>query len=147
MLLKIMVDEMNVTLAAAMGRSQSTPGLVESRGKVPLEEMWVPSGLAGLTPSYPRSLLGSPPRPAPDSPGGSTSSGRSRHHTPASQARSGKLDISALQPPFLCVFYLSRCLHSLSINVSLECPSHDPAPIISHYQPIIQFLSVRILHA
>ncbi|XP_065163954.1 cyclic nucleotide-gated channel rod photoreceptor subunit alpha isoform X2 [Atheta coriaria] len=73
---------------AAMGRSQSTPGLVESRGKVPLEEMWVPSGLAGLTPSYPRSLLGSPPRPAPDSPGGSTSSGRSRHHTPASQARS-----------------------------------------------------------
>ncbi|XP_017787042.1 PREDICTED: cyclic nucleotide-gated cation channel alpha-3-like, partial [Nicrophorus vespilloides] len=73
---------------AAMGRSQSTPGLVESRGKVPLEEMWVPSGLIGLTLAYPRSLLSSPPRPPPDSPG-STSSGRSRHHTPASQARSG----------------------------------------------------------
>ncbi|XP_034249388.1 cyclic nucleotide-gated cation channel alpha-3 [Thrips palmi] len=26
---------------AALGRSQSTPGLVESRGRVPLEEMWV----------------------------------------------------------------------------------------------------------
>ncbi|XP_022918672.1 cyclic nucleotide-gated channel rod photoreceptor subunit alpha isoform X2 [Onthophagus taurus] len=73
---------------AAMGRSQSTPGLVESRGKIPLEEMWVPPGLVGLTPVYQRSLLGSPPRPPPDSPG-STSSGRSRHHTPASQARSG----------------------------------------------------------
>lgn len=75
--------------AAAMGRSQSTPGLVESRGKIPLEDMWLPPGLAGLTPAYPRSLLGSPPRQTPDSPG-STSSGRSHHHTPASQARSGK---------------------------------------------------------
>lgn len=28
-------------LAAAMGRCQSTPGLVESRGRIPLEEMWV----------------------------------------------------------------------------------------------------------
>lgn len=28
-------------LAAALGRSQSTPGLVESRGRVPLEEMWI----------------------------------------------------------------------------------------------------------
>ncbi|XP_011304330.1 cyclic nucleotide-gated cation channel subunit A isoform X1 [Fopius arisanus] len=26
---------------AAMGRSQSTPGLIESRGRVPLEEMWI----------------------------------------------------------------------------------------------------------
>lgn len=26
---------------AAMGRCQSTPGLVESRGRIPLEEMWV----------------------------------------------------------------------------------------------------------
>lgn len=24
-----------------MGRSQSTPGLVETKGRVPLEEMWV----------------------------------------------------------------------------------------------------------
>lgn len=79
----------NIIIAAAMGRSQSTPGLVESRGKVPLEEMWLPPGLGGLTPSYQRSLLGSPPRQTPDSPG-STSSGRSHHHTPASQARSGK---------------------------------------------------------
>lgn len=28
-------------LSAAMGRCQSTPGLVESRGRIPLEEMWV----------------------------------------------------------------------------------------------------------
>ena len=28
-------------LLAALPRSESTPGLVESRGKVPLEEMWV----------------------------------------------------------------------------------------------------------
>ncbi|XP_015835561.1 cyclic nucleotide-gated channel rod photoreceptor subunit alpha isoform X2 [Tribolium castaneum] len=74
---------------AAMGRSQSTPGLVESRGKVPLEDMWVPPALVGFTPAYPRSLMGSPPRPVPDSPLGSTSSGRSHHHTPASHARSG----------------------------------------------------------
>jgi hypothetical protein len=73
-----------------MGRSQSTPGLVESRGKVPLEDMWVPPALVGFTPAYPRSLMGSPPRPVPDSPLGSTSSGRSHHHTPASHARSGR---------------------------------------------------------
>ncbi|RXG56076.1 hypothetical protein Avbf_03969 [Armadillidium vulgare] len=30
-------------VTAAMGRSSSTPGLVESSGKVPLEEMWMPS--------------------------------------------------------------------------------------------------------
>ncbi|XP_069946099.1 cyclic nucleotide-gated channel rod photoreceptor subunit alpha isoform X3 [Cherax quadricarinatus] len=29
-------------VAAAMGRSSSTPGLVESTGRVPLEEMWLP---------------------------------------------------------------------------------------------------------
>ncbi|KAJ8961238.1 hypothetical protein NQ318_008921, partial [Aromia moschata] len=76
---------------AAMGRSQSTPGLVESRGKVALEDMWVPPTLAGLTPAYPRSLMGSPPRPpVPDSPGGiSTCSGRSHHQISASHARSG----------------------------------------------------------
>ena len=28
---------------AAMARCQSTPGLVESKGRVPLEEMWVPT--------------------------------------------------------------------------------------------------------
>lgn len=72
-----------------MGRSQSTPGLVESRGKVPLEDMWVPPTIVGFTPAYPRSLMGSPPRPVPDSPLGSTSSGRSHHHTPASHVRSG----------------------------------------------------------
>ncbi|XP_023309958.1 cyclic nucleotide-gated channel rod photoreceptor subunit alpha-like [Anoplophora glabripennis] len=75
---------------AAMGRSQSTPGLVESRGKVALEDMWVPPTLAGLTPAYPRSLMGSPPRPPPDSPGGiSTSSGRSHQQISASHRRSG----------------------------------------------------------
>ncbi|XP_031344275.1 cyclic nucleotide-gated channel rod photoreceptor subunit alpha isoform X3 [Photinus pyralis] len=81
---------------AAMGRSQSTPGLIESRGKIALEDMWIPPCLSGLTPAYPRSLLGSPPR-APDSPGSrgsrgsraSTSSGRSHRQTPASHARSG----------------------------------------------------------
>lgn len=79
------------TFAAAMGRSQSTPGLVESRGKIALEDMWVPPTLVGLTPAYPRSLMGSPPRPPPDSPGGiSTSSGRSHHQISASHGRSGK---------------------------------------------------------
>lgn len=29
------------TCTAAMGRSQSTPGLVETTGRVPLEEMWI----------------------------------------------------------------------------------------------------------
>lgn len=30
-----------MSITAAMGRSNSTPGLVESAGKVPLEDMWV----------------------------------------------------------------------------------------------------------
>jgi len=46
-------------ITAAMGRSQSTPGMVESRGRIPLEDMWV-------SPSEPRvttggSSLGPPP--------------------------------------------------------------------------------------
>lgn len=28
-------------MSAAMGRSQSTPGLVESRGRISIEEMWI----------------------------------------------------------------------------------------------------------
>ncbi|KAJ8982034.1 hypothetical protein NQ317_007744 [Molorchus minor] len=43
---------------AAMGRSQSTPGLVESRGKVTLEDMWVPPTI--VIP-YPRHFMVSPP--------------------------------------------------------------------------------------
>ncbi|KAF4533318.1 hypothetical protein B566_EDAN004439, partial [Ephemera danica] len=50
---------------AAMGRSQSTPGLVESRGRIPLEEMWVsplePSGASSLgPPPYSANSLFSP---------------------------------------------------------------------------------------
>lgn len=70
--------------AAAMGRSQSTPGLVESRGRIPLEDMWVSpysqhSLFSGALPVVPR-----PPGTAPDSPGSVSSSGRSSrsHHQP-----------------------------------------------------------------
>ncbi|XP_060518819.1 cyclic nucleotide-gated channel rod photoreceptor subunit alpha [Cylas formicarius] len=77
---------------AAMGRSHSTPGLVESRGKITLEDMWVPPVPFGIhTPLYPRSATATPPLVKipmpPDSPAGSTSSDRSRHH----HARSGTL--------------------------------------------------------
>lgn len=61
-----------------MGRSQSTPGLVESSGRVTLEEMWIPP-IAPIT-FQQRSLLSSPPstKQTPESPGAvSTSSGRS----------------------------------------------------------------------
>ncbi|XP_066973366.1 cyclic nucleotide-gated channel alpha-3 isoform X5 [Macrobrachium rosenbergii] len=52
---------------AAMGRSSSTPGLVESTGRVPLEEMWLPP------------LPKPPPYPTPTSYSPSTSPGaRSR---------------------------------------------------------------------
>ncbi|XP_066143480.1 cyclic nucleotide-gated channel rod photoreceptor subunit alpha isoform X2 [Euwallacea fornicatus] len=84
---------------AAMGRSQSTPGLVESRGKVALEDMWIPPvPLGALTSFYPRSSMGasSPQQsirtmPTPDSPAGSTSSERSRQsrHGRHQHARSG----------------------------------------------------------
>ncbi|XP_066973362.1 cyclic nucleotide-gated channel beta-1 isoform X2 [Macrobrachium rosenbergii] len=54
-------------VAAAMGRSSSTPGLVESTGRVPLEEMWLPP------------LPKPPPYPTPTSYSPSTSPGaRSR---------------------------------------------------------------------
>lgn len=54
-----------VCVAAAMGRSQSTPGLVESKGRIPLEEMWVsplaPSGASSLgPPPYSANSLFSP---------------------------------------------------------------------------------------
>nr|CAI5864819.1 unnamed protein product [Callosobruchus analis] len=72
---------------AAMGRSQSTPGLVESRGRITLEDMWVPPYPPAILMQpqslHPQSLQqqGPPPPSAavtPDSPGAaSTSSGRS----------------------------------------------------------------------
>jgi len=92
-----------------MGRSQSTPGLVESRGKVTLEDMWVPPvPLSGLIPSYPRSFGTSSPQqsirtmPTPDSPAGSTSSERSRqsrHSRHHQHARSGTITLSIIQFP------------------------------------------------
>lgn len=94
----------NVMVEAAMGRSQSTPGLIESRGKVALEDMWVPPTLVGLTPTYPRSLMGSPsppPQQTPNSPGGSTSSVPSHHQTSASHRRSGFRNIYI----FIFVFF------------------------------------------
>lgn len=33
--------KLEIEFAAAMGRCQSTPGLVESRGRIPLEDMWI----------------------------------------------------------------------------------------------------------
>lgn len=39
---------LNDDFAAALGRCNSTPGLLESQGQVPLEEMWVnPEGDGG----------------------------------------------------------------------------------------------------
>lgn len=61
-----------------MGRSQSTPGLVESTGRIALEDMWIPP-VAPIAYQQ-RSLLSSPPstKQTPESPGAvSTSSGRS----------------------------------------------------------------------
>ncbi|KAH1001950.1 hypothetical protein HUJ04_005904 [Dendroctonus ponderosae] len=89
---------------AAMGRSQSTPGLVESRGKVALEDMWVPPiSFAGLTSLFPRSLAASsPPQsvrtlPTPDSPAGSTSSDRSRQSRHSRQPH-GEVVVSQAKP-------------------------------------------------
>lgn len=48
-----------------MGRCQSTPGLVESRGRVPLEEMWVPSMDAKSAHGYPASHSLFSPSPSP----------------------------------------------------------------------------------
>ncbi|XP_059479387.1 potassium/sodium hyperpolarization-activated cyclic nucleotide-gated channel 1 [Neocloeon triangulifer] len=61
---------------AAMGRSQSTPGLVESKGRIPLEEMWV----SPLAPSG-ASSLGPPPY--------SANSLFSPSHSPSNRSRSG----------------------------------------------------------
>nr|XP_012136734.1 PREDICTED: uncharacterized protein LOC100874874 [Megachile rotundata] len=50
---------------AAMGRCQSTPGLVESRGRIPLEEMWIsPTDVkSSHTYSTGRSLFSPSPSP------------------------------------------------------------------------------------
>ncbi|XP_071519853.1 uncharacterized protein [Panulirus ornatus] len=51
---------------AAMGRSSSTPGLVESTGRVPLEEMWLPPA-PPLRPPPPYSTPGYSPSTSPRS--------------------------------------------------------------------------------
>lgn len=81
-----------------MGRSQSTPGLVESSGRVALEDMWIPP-VAPLTYQQ-RSLLSSPPstKQTPESPGAvSTSSGRSHQQilSVSHDRRSGTVIINA----------------------------------------------------
>lgn len=50
---------------AAMGRCQSTPGLVESKGRIPLEEMWISPTDAKSTHTYStgRSLFSPSPSP------------------------------------------------------------------------------------
>ncbi|VEN45137.1 unnamed protein product, partial [Callosobruchus maculatus] len=72
------ISILNMGTAAAMGRSQSTPGLVESRGRITLEDMWVPPYPPAILMQpqslQPQSLLqqGPPPPSAavtPDSPG------------------------------------------------------------------------------
>lgn len=74
-----------------MGRSQSTPGLVESRGRIPLEDMWVPPVAVGFTPIFSKPLVESPPRITSASPGESTSSERSHHNIiPGATIRSGE---------------------------------------------------------
>nr|XP_014285573.1 cyclic nucleotide-gated cation channel alpha-3 isoform X3 [Halyomorpha halys] len=51
---------------AAMGRSQSTPGLVETRGRIPLEDMWISPmeplirGTSSLGPPYTTNSIFSP---------------------------------------------------------------------------------------
>lgn len=71
--------------AAALGRSNSTPGLVETKGQVPLEEMWV-------SPVEPEKSLIAPTTvgvltsiAAPPVPGGSSTS---HHHHQANPATS-----------------------------------------------------------
>lgn len=69
-----------------MGRSQSTPGLVESRGRIPLEDMWISpysqnSLFSGAYPIVPRTA-----GTAPGSPGSVSSSGHSsRSHQESHQ--------------------------------------------------------------
>lgn len=50
-----------------MGRCQSTPGLVESRGRIPLEEMWIsPIDLRSTHPfSVSHSVFSPSPSPVP----------------------------------------------------------------------------------
>lgn len=75
-----------------MGRSQSTPGLVESRGRIPLEDMWISpyGGLSQFVGALPVVPLNRNALPAtPDSPAASVSSSgrssRSHQHTTGQQ--------------------------------------------------------------
>ncbi|KAJ9588178.1 hypothetical protein L9F63_018442, partial [Diploptera punctata] len=91
----------------AMGRSQSTPGLVESRGRIPLEDMWVspptlsPTSRSSITRSF-KSLPAHHVRTM-ESPLSATSSGQSSdderrgsgahapcQHVPQSSARASR---------------------------------------------------------
>lgn len=88
-----------------MGRSQSTPGLVESSGRVALEDMWIPP-VAPLTYQQ-RSLLSSPPstKQTPESPGAvSTSSGRS-HQQILSVSHDRRSGIKILNAKSFQIFY------------------------------------------
>lgn len=92
-----------------MGRSQSTPGLVESRGRIPLEDMWISpyTGLGQFAGALPVVPLNRHALPAtPDSPAASVSSSgrssRSHQHTTCQQqppTRPGKKYISSYHFP------------------------------------------------
>ncbi|XP_012279037.1 cyclic nucleotide-gated cation channel alpha-3 [Orussus abietinus] len=98
---------------AAMGRCQSTPGLVESRGRIPLEEMWIaPIDIRGAHPySVGHSLFSPSPSPltarglqtggnndniarSMDSPMSATSSGQSSEDPTAKAPQSAATQLS-----------------------------------------------------
>ncbi|XP_026669213.1 cGMP-gated cation channel alpha-1-like isoform X1 [Ceratina calcarata] len=64
---------------AAMGRCQSTPGLVESKGRIPLEEMWVSAMETKSVHAYSTSRTLFSPSPSPVTARGLTSTGDSAH--------------------------------------------------------------------
>lgn len=50
--------QFQIFILVAMGRCQSTPGLVETKGRTPIEEMWVcQSAHAALTYYNPQSIF------------------------------------------------------------------------------------------
>ena len=106
----------NSSYAAALGRCNSTPGLVESKGKVPLEDMWV-SPVEPEKPIVPLQQQHHPPHPTVNP----TTSNSSLH---SSEEDKSKANASKTAGPF----YASGNVITLALHPAL------PSIYILHFE-------------
>ncbi|XP_043480094.1 cyclic nucleotide-gated cation channel alpha-3 isoform X2 [Leptopilina heterotoma] len=133
---------------AAMGRCQSTPGLVESKGRIPLEDMWISPIDIKATHQYPVSHSVFSPSPSPVQSRGVTSAnngnviGNSRNmDSPTSAASSHSSEDPTARATHLGTAQLStgrQSSHSgMTCNSMTQLVSEGTTPVLGTHEVLL----------